>query len=67
MYQWIAQSLGNVSVSRKLGLGFGLVLLLTLAITLTGWYGMDSIVNRGDKLGNISLIQQYTQELRIAR
>ena len=67
MYQWLAQSLGNVSVNRKLGLGFGLVLLLTLAITLTGWHGMDSIINHGDKLGNISVIQQYTQELRIAR
>ncbi|MDD2132935.1 methyl-accepting chemotaxis protein [Pseudomonas sp. RV120224-01b] len=67
MYQWLAQSLGNVSVNRKLGLGFGLVLLLTLAITLTGWHGMDSIIDRGDKLGNISVIQQYTQELRIAR
>ncbi|WGV22237.1 methyl-accepting chemotaxis protein [Pseudomonas putida] len=67
MYQWFAQSLGNVSVNRKLGLGFGLVLLLTLAITLAGWHGMDSIIDRGDKLGNISVIQQYTQELRIAR
>ncbi|MFF7061685.1 methyl-accepting chemotaxis protein [Pseudomonas sp. NPDC008258] len=67
MYQWLAQSLGNVSVNRKLGLGFGLVLLLTLAITLTGWHGMDSIIDRGDKLGNISVIHQYTQDLRIAR
>ncbi|MFJ9992343.1 methyl-accepting chemotaxis protein [Pseudomonas putida] len=67
MYRWFAQSLGNMSVNRKLGLGFGLVLLLTLAITLMGWSGMDSIISRGDKLGNISLIQQYTQELRIAR
>ncbi len=67
MYQSLAQSLGNVSVNRKLGLGFGLVLLLTLAITLTGWHGMDSIIDRGDKLGNISVIQQHTQELRIAR
>ncbi|MNM51639.1 Methyl-accepting chemotaxis protein McpS [compost metagenome] len=67
MYRWFAQSLGNVSVNRKLGLGFGLVLLLTLAITLTGWLGMDSIIDRGDKLGNISVIHQYTQDLRIAR
>ncbi|WP_087499688.1 methyl-accepting chemotaxis protein [Pseudomonas sp. SID14000] len=67
MYQWFVRSMGNVSVNRKLGLGFGLVLLLTLAITLTGWHGMDSIIDRGDKLGNISVIQQYTQELRIAR
>ena len=67
MNRWLTQLLGNVSVIRKLGLGFGLVLLLTLSTTLTGWHGMDSIIGRGDKLGTISLIQQYTQELRIAR
>ena len=67
MYRWFAQSLGNVSVKRKLGIGFGLVLLLTLAITFTGWIGLDSVTDRGDKLGNISVIHQYTQDLRIAR
>ena len=67
MNRWLAQLLGNVSVTRKLALGFGLVLLLTLTITLTGWHGMNSITARGDKLGNISVIQQYAQELRIAR
>lgn len=67
MYRWLSHSLGNVSVNRKLGLGFGLVLLLTLAITLTGWLGLNSVIARGDKLGNISLILQGTQELRIAR
>jgi hypothetical protein len=29
--------------------------------------GMDSMISRGDKLGNISVIHQYTQDLRIAR
>jgi len=67
MFQWVAQSLGNMSVSRKLGCGFGLVLLLTLAITLTGWSGINGVTSRGDTLGNISVIHQYTQELRIAR
>ena len=67
MNQWFAQSLGNMSVSRKLGFGFGVVLLLTLAITLTGWSGVQGVTERGDKLGNISVIHQYTQELRIAR
>lgn len=67
MYQWFSQSLGNVSVNRKLGLGFGLVLVLTLVITFTGWQGLNSVTERGDKLGNISVIHQYTQELRIAR
>ncbi|WP_153787264.1 methyl-accepting chemotaxis protein [Pseudomonas sp. EMN2] len=67
MYRWFAQSLGNVSVNRKLGIGFGLVLLLTLGITFTGWMGIDGVTSRGDKLGNISVIHQYTQDLRIAR
>ncbi|WP_139674037.1 methyl-accepting chemotaxis protein [Pseudomonas sp. F16(2018)] len=67
MYRWFAQSLGNVSVNRKLGIGFGLVLLLTLGITFTGWLGIDSVTSRGDKLGNISVIHQYTQDLRLAR
>ena len=29
MYRRLAQLLGNISVNRKLGLGFGLVLVLT--------------------------------------
>nr|WP_194789839.1 methyl-accepting chemotaxis protein [Pseudomonas sp. UFMG81] len=67
MYRWFAQSLGNVSVNRKLGIGFGLVLLLTLGITFTGWSGISNVTARGDKLGNISVIFQYTQDLRLAR
>ena len=59
--------LGNLSVNRKLGAGFGLVLLLTLAITATGWTGLNGVISRGDKLGNISMAHQGTQELRIAR
>jgi 16S rRNA U1498 N3-methylase RsmE len=41
MYRWLAEKLGNVSVKRKLGIG-GLVLLLTLLITFTGWTGMSA-------------------------
>ncbi|MBA1204867.1 HAMP domain-containing protein [Pseudomonas capeferrum] len=67
MYRWLNQSLGNTSVNRKLGFGFGLVLLLTLAITMTGWTGLDGVINRGDTLGKISMIHQGTQDLRIAR
>lgn len=49
MYSWLVRSLGNISVSLKLGIGFGLVLLLTIVITLTGWLGMASLIERGDK------------------
>ncbi|HEF4760441.1 TPA: methyl-accepting chemotaxis protein [Pseudomonas putida] len=67
MYQWMADKLGNVSVNRKLGVGFGLVLLLTLLITVTGWNGLSEVSNRGDKLGLISDINGLTKDLRIAR
>ncbi|PNG45030.1 chemotaxis protein [Pseudomonas asplenii] len=67
MYRWLAESLGNVSVKRKLGIGFGLVLLLTLLITFTGWTGMNGIISRGDKLGFISSLNELTKDLRLAR
>jgi len=67
MYRWFAQRLGNVSVSRKLAVGFGLVLLMTLVITATGWSSLGSLIKRGDKLANISQISEQTLELRTAR
>ncbi|MCU1748976.1 methyl-accepting chemotaxis protein [Pseudomonas sp. 6D_7.1_Bac1] len=67
MYRWLAENLGNLSVNRKLGIGFGLVLLLTLLITVNGWMGMSSIISRGDKLGYISSLNELTKDLRIAR
>lgn len=67
MYRWLALQLGNVSVNRKLGIGFGLVLALTLVITLTGWQGLDGVVDRGDKLGAIAGVSDLTRDLRINR
>ena len=67
MYRWLAEKLGNVSVNRKLGVGFGLVLLLTLLITVTGWTGLSDVVSRGDKLGFIASLNDLTKDLRLAR
>ncbi|MES2871390.1 MAG: methyl-accepting chemotaxis protein [Pseudomonadota bacterium] len=67
MYRGLAQLLGNISVNRKLSLGFGLVLVLTLLITATGWSGLTSVIDRGEKLANISNIIILTKDLRIAR
>ncbi|MDY7530437.1 methyl-accepting chemotaxis protein [Pseudomonas sp. Bout1] len=67
MYRWLAEKLGNVSVNRKLGIGFGLVLLLTLLITFTGWTGLSGVISRGDKLGYISSLNALTKDLRLAR
>ena len=67
MYRWIAEKLGNVSVNRKLGIGFGLVLLLTLLITFTGWTGLSGVMSRGDKLGFIASLNDLAKDLRLAR
>ncbi|RQO58903.1 methyl-accepting chemotaxis protein [Pseudomonas sp. KBW05] len=67
MYRWLAEKLGNVSVKSKLGVGFGLVLLLTLMITFTGWSGLSGVISRGDKLGFISSLNELTKDLRLAR
>ncbi|MFS2093961.1 methyl-accepting chemotaxis protein [Pseudomonas sp. Pseusp11] len=67
MYRWLAEKLGNVSVNRKLGVGFGLVLLLTLLITFTGWTGLSGVISRGDTLGFISSLNELTKDLRLAR
>ena len=67
MYRWLAEKLGNVSVNRKLSVGFGLVLVLTLLITFTGWTGLGGVISRGDKLGFISSLNELTKDLRQAR
>ena len=67
MYPWLADKLGNVGVNRKLGIGFGLVLMLTLLTTVTGWTGLSDVTSRGDKLAFISEINDLTKDLRVAR
>ncbi|MBC3300272.1 methyl-accepting chemotaxis protein [Pseudomonas sp. SWRI18] len=67
MYRWLAEKLGNVSVKTKLGVGFGLVLLLTLMITFTGWTGLSGVISRGDKLGYIASLNDLSKDLRIVR
>ncbi|MEW5711350.1 methyl-accepting chemotaxis protein [Pseudomonas sp. SB113] len=67
MYRWLAEKLGNVSVKTKLAMGFGLVLILTLVTTFTGWTGLGSVISRGDKLGYISSLNELTKDLRLAR
>ncbi|WP_300725101.1 methyl-accepting chemotaxis protein [Pseudomonas sp.] len=67
MNRWLAQLFANISVNRKLGLGFGLVLVLTVLIAASGWKGLVSVIDRGDKLAHISTIIGLTKDLRIAR
>ncbi len=67
MSSGFSRLLGNMSVNLKLGLGFSLVLLLTLVITATGWSALGSLIERGDKLGSIFELDGQVRDLRINR
>ncbi|WP_026145254.1 methyl-accepting chemotaxis protein [Pseudomonas asplenii] len=63
----ITRGLGNISVRAKLTLGFAIVLVLTVLIALTGWQGLASLSERGDKLISISILNEKARDMRIAR
>ncbi|MEB0094135.1 methyl-accepting chemotaxis protein [Pseudomonas sp. CCI4.2] len=67
MFQSLSKMLGNTRVKLKLAVGFGLVLLLTLVITLTGWHGLDTMVERSESLSAIGQLSSATKDLRIER
>ncbi|MEA9978649.1 MULTISPECIES: methyl-accepting chemotaxis protein [unclassified Pseudomonas] len=67
MFRSLSQMLGNTGVKLKLAMGFGLVLLLTLIITLTGWHGLDTMVERSESLSAIGQLSSATKDLRIER
>lgn len=66
MFGWLTQALSNISVGAKLAVGFASVLLLTLLITLAGWLGLSSVLERGDKLAAISKLGATARDMRIA-
>jgi methyl-accepting chemotaxis protein len=67
MSGWINHTLGNISVKLKLSAGFGLVLLLTMAITVTGWQGLDRMIERSESMSAIGQLSNMTKDLRAER
>lgn len=67
MFSHPQRSLDNLSVKAKLSLGFGLVLSLTLAITLTGWHGLDTMIERSESMSSIAGLGSLTKDLRSER
>lgn len=58
---------GNISVTRKLTLGFGVVLALTLFLAWSGWSGLGSVIQRSLWMTEISKLNRTLTDLRIAR
>ncbi|QXH95376.1 methyl-accepting chemotaxis protein [Pseudomonas ogarae] len=67
MFSWLTEKLGNVSVNRKLGFGFGLVLLMTVLSTFAGWNSLSSVISRADKQASIAELNELDKDLRVAR
>ena len=58
---------GNIGVSRKLSLGFGAVLVLTLILAWNGWGSLGSVIQRSGWMTEISQLNNTLTNLRIAR
>jgi methyl-accepting chemotaxis protein len=54
----------NLSVGKKLLLGFAMVLLLTLGVAVTGFYAVDSILTRSQQMNQLSRINAAILEAR---
>jgi len=67
MLGYLNRRLGNVGVGAKLALGFAVVLLLTLATTLSGWRALDGAITRSEQLSEIGLINDLVKDLRAER
>lgn len=57
----------NLSVNLKLGLGFCLVLLFTLILSLTGWYSLGTLIKDGKQAGDLARLENGLSKLRIMR
>ncbi|WP_115719609.1 HAMP domain-containing methyl-accepting chemotaxis protein [Gallaecimonas mangrovi] len=57
----------NLSVAAKLGCGFGVVLVLTLIVTVAGTLGLNSVLARSDKVAIGGDINNMTLKAEIFR
>ncbi|HGM5582537.1 TPA: methyl-accepting chemotaxis protein [Pseudomonas putida] len=67
MFGYLNRRLANLSVRLKLTLGFAVVLLLTLATTVSGWRALDGAINRSQQLSEIVQINDLSKDLRAER
>ncbi len=63
MSSWFA----NISVNMKLALGFGLVLVFTAILALTGWTSMGGLINRSNWMSDITSLNAQLTKLRVTR
>ncbi|WP_165878339.1 methyl-accepting chemotaxis protein [Pseudomonas sp. PAMC 29040] len=62
----IARVLGNLSVGSKRWLGFGLVLLSTLAVAATAFYAFNVLETRAEKMSDVASVESLILQAQIA-
>ncbi|RMQ48026.1 Histidine kinase, HAMP region: chemotaxis sensory transducer [Pseudomonas cichorii] len=65
--EFMNSSFANISVNMKLALGFGAVLIFTALLALVGWNGLDKLISRTDRIGDITELGNKLTVLRVAR
>ena len=58
--------LGNIKVSRKLGAGFGVLLLAVGAVAFIGYSSSNVLVDRLDTTRLIGTLNDATQDMRLS-
>jgi methyl-accepting chemotaxis protein len=62
----VTSVLANMSVGRKLRVGFGLVMLLTLVVAATGYFAVNAIQERARQMQHMALIERAVVEAHAA-
>lgn len=60
------RQLGNLSVGAKLTLGFGLVLVSTLAVAATAFFALHTLEQRGRTIRDVGVARGLMQQVRVA-
>ena len=63
MNTWFA----NISVKMKLALGFGVVLALTALLAVTGWSSVSKLIERSDRMVDITQLNALLDDVNSAR
>ena len=67
MFPRLTRLLDNVNVRLKLALGFGQVLILSLAIAVTGWQALNAVLFRSSNLTTLGQLEVATEAMRADR
>jgi len=67
MFSPLTRLLADASVHLKLALGFGLVLILSFAIAVTGWQALNALLFRSSNLTTLGQMAVVAEAMRADR